>query len=599
MKRTTRGALLVALSSTVALTAAACGGGSDNGGTGGGSTAGSTGGSTAGSTGAQGPTSSEKGGTLYYLTQRNAEHLDPQRTYIGRDIGNEARMVYRTLTTFPVASGDASTKVVPDLATDTGTSSNGAKTWKFTIKDGVKWQDGSPITCKDFQYGISRTFATDVITGGPNYAIQFLDIPTAKDGSSVYKGPYAKDSKGQALFDKAVQCTGNTITFHLKKAVADFNSALYLPAFAPYKKSQDQGDKSNFDVFSSGPYKLQGKWNSGGTSTFVRNPNWDPKTDKVRHALPDKIVFTEGLTNEIIAQRLIADNGNDKYAVSDRSVPPSFQAQIAGNPKAKERATNPASPFVDYLVTNFGSKTMQNPKVREALAVSTDKGAYITAQGGPTMGTPATSMINPNTPGYKKYNAFGAPDNGDPAKAKQLLKEAGVSTPVKINYIYSGGTPTSDKAAAALKEGWEKAGFKVSLQPETQNYYTIIQNPAKQSTWDVAWGGWGQDWPGAATVIPPLWDSRVNLTKSSNAQDYGQYKSDKVNKAIDAAYKLTDPDKQNAAWGDIDEMIQKDGGYVPLSVEKFFLIHGSGVTNWIDNPAFADYPDLGSLGIQQ
>jgi peptide/nickel transport system substrate-binding protein len=319
----------------------------------------------------------------------------------------------------------------------------------------------------------------------------------------------------------------------------------------------------------------------------------------VRHALPDKIVFTEGLTNEIIAQRLIADNGNDKYAVSDRSVPPSFQAQIAGNPKAKERATNPASPFVDYLVTNFGSKTMQNPKVREALAVSTDKGAYITAQGGPTMGTPATSMINPNTPGYKKYNAFGAPDNGDPAKAKQLLKEAGVSTPVKINYIYSGGTPTSDKAAAALKEGWEKAGFKVSLQPETQNYYTIIQNPAKQSTWDVAWGGWGQDWPGAATVIPPLWDSRVNLTKSSNAQDYGQYKSDKVNKAIDAAYKLTDPDKQNAAWGDIDEMIQKDGGYVPLSVEKFFLIHGSGVTNWIDNPAFADYPDLGSLGIQQ
>jgi peptide/nickel transport system substrate-binding protein len=90
-----------------------------------------------GGAGSQGPTSSEKGGTLYYLTQRNAEHLDPQRTYIGRDISNEARMVYRTLTTFPAVSGKASTKLVPDLATDTGTSSNGAKTWKFTIKDGV------------------------------------------------------------------------------------------------------------------------------------------------------------------------------------------------------------------------------------------------------------------------------------------------------------------------------------------------------------------------------------------------------------------------------------------------------------------------------
>src|SRR3954447_5134924 len=40
------------------------------------------------------------GGTLYYLTKRPAEHLDPQRTYIGRDIGNESPLVYRTLTNF-------------------------------------------------------------------------------------------------------------------------------------------------------------------------------------------------------------------------------------------------------------------------------------------------------------------------------------------------------------------------------------------------------------------------------------------------------------------------------------------------------------------
>ena len=54
----------------------------------------------------------------------------------------------------------------------------------------MTFEDGSPITCADVKYGVSRTFATDVITDGPTYAISLLDIPTDKDGNSVYKGPY-------------------------------------------------------------------------------------------------------------------------------------------------------------------------------------------------------------------------------------------------------------------------------------------------------------------------------------------------------------------------------------------------------------------------
>jgi len=50
-------------------------------------------------------------------------------------------------------------------------------------------------------------------------------------------------------------------------------------------------------------------------------------------------------------------------------------------------------------------------------------------------------------------------------------------------------------------------------------------------------------------------------------------------------------------WGDIDETIQKQGGYIPLNTTKFYLVWGSGVTGFIDNPAVANYPDLGSVGI--
>jgi peptide/nickel transport system substrate-binding protein len=578
MKRTSKRATLVALAGVVALAASACGAGDKT------------------ATSANGGTAA-KGGTLYYLTSRSAEHLDPQRTYIGRDIADEARLLYRTLTTFPVASGKDSLKLVADLATDTGTAQDNGKTWKFTLKDGVKWQDGKDITCEDFKYGISRTFAVDTITGGPDYAIQLLDIPDDPKGGSIYKGPYAKDAVGQAAYDKSITCADKGITFHLKKPVGDFNHALYMSAFAPYRKDQDKGEASNFSVFSSGPYVLQGAWSKGKGGTFVRNKNWDASTDSVRKALPDSIEITEGLTSEVIAQRLISDEGNDMFAVTDRQVPPSFQQQALSNAELKPRSENVDSPFVDYLTPNF--KTMTNPLVRQALAVSTDKTGYITANGGATYGRAAQTLLSPSVLGYKDFNAFSAPDIGDPAKAGVLLKQAGVKTPYPINFTYNGGTPTSKKYAAALKAGWERNGnFKVTLNELTDTYFDVIQDPANAGKYDVTWSVWRADWPSASIVIPPLLDSRVNISAASNGQDYGYYANAELNKKIDEAYATTDLTKQFAMWGDLDEQLAKDVAYIPLAYEKFFFIWGSGVKGWVDNPAFANYPDLGSIGVK-
>ena len=155
MMRTKKGAIGVALGAVVALAAAAC----------------SSGGSTATSTSSA--AAATKGGTIYMVNLGPQEHWDPQRIYIGADIEFASRVMYRSLTTY-TAGKDA--KVVPDLATDTGTMSDGGKMWKFTLKDGVKWEDGQDIKCEDVKYGLSRTFAQDVITGGPNYIITFLDL---------------------------------------------------------------------------------------------------------------------------------------------------------------------------------------------------------------------------------------------------------------------------------------------------------------------------------------------------------------------------------------------------------------------------------------
>ena len=163
-------------------------------------------------------------------------------------------------------------------------------------------------------------------------------------------------------------------------------------AFAPFKASQDHGDKSNFQVFSDGPYMISGTWVDGKGGTFVRNPQYDPKTDStdIRRALPDKIVFLPSIATETVYDRLIKDSGNDQTLVTDRIAPPAYLARVAA---IKDRFTDGPSPFVDYLLPNF--KKLTNPLVRQALATATNVTGYIAAEGGPSVAKQAYTMILP------------------------------------------------------------------------------------------------------------------------------------------------------------------------------------------------------------
>ena len=533
-----------------------------------------------------------KGGTLTYMLKSSVEHLDPQRVYVGRDISNIGRLTSRSLVQFPVTESESeANKPVADLATNTGDIKDGGKTWSFTLKDGVKWEDGKDVTCDDVKYGVSRSFATDIITGGPNYALSFLDIPQ-KDNLPIYKGPWSK--QGQAEFDKAVTCSGKTITYHFNKAWPDFNLAIAsLRAFDPVRKDKDKGAKSNYEAFSNGPYKLQGSWSPGKGGTFVRNDKYDAKTDGVRKALPDKIVFTEGLDRNTINQRMIANKSSDQSTITDASIQPQYMSQVTGD--VKSRYVNPTSPYVDYLLPNM--RTMSNLKVREALNAATSQEAWIGAGGGTQAWDYAYSIVNPSLIGYQKQEAF-SNQKGDAEKAKSLLKEAGVQTPYPVKFTYQ-STPTSDKQAAALQQAWNAAGFKVTLDPiaDKGKYYTAIQDPNYQT--DLMWAGWGADWPSASTVLPALFDSRPNLTEKSNGQDYGRYKSDAFNKLVDEAAAQTDVNKAGEIYKKADAQLVKDMAYIPLEITKFNLVYGSNVTGFIKNPATSMLPDLGSIGLKK
>src|SRR5689334_6030074 len=166
LKRTSALTAVVAMG----LTLAACGGGSDN----------NSPGTDTGK--------AEKGGTITLLDiPTDYEGTDPASIYYGHQIAEFRRLVYRSLVAFPISDDPkVSGAPVPDLATDTGTTPDGGKTWSFTLKDGIKWEDGSDITCEDFAYGISRSFDENIVHGtGPG-----TTYISTLDGSEGYTGPF-------------------------------------------------------------------------------------------------------------------------------------------------------------------------------------------------------------------------------------------------------------------------------------------------------------------------------------------------------------------------------------------------------------------------
>ena len=78
------------------------------------------------------------------------------------------------------------------------------------------------------------------------------------------------------------------------------------------------------------------------------------------------------------------------------------------------------------------------------------------AYGGPAVATPVNSIIQKSAADYLDFaNPLAVPDQGDPAKAKTLLQQAGVPIPYPIHYTYP-STPTTDAQASALQAAWRR-----------------------------------------------------------------------------------------------------------------------------------------------
>ncbi len=98
-------------------------------------------------------------------------------------------------------------------------------------------------------------------------------------------------------------------------------------------------------------------------------------------------------------------------------------------------------------------------------------------------------------------------------------------------------------------------------------------------------------------MIPPLFDSRINLTPTNNGNDYGNYKSDEVNAADRRGLAETDLDAAAEKWAEVDNKLAEDVAYIPLDITKFYFLHGSKIANYVNTVSTNGYPDLGVISL--
>jgi peptide/nickel transport system substrate-binding protein len=511
----------------------------------------------------------QKGGTLTVLNANPQEDFDPARLYTSGG-GNVPSLVFRTLTTRNRESGAAGAEVVPDLATDTGRPSENATVWTYTLKKGLKYEDGTPITSADIKYGIERSFAAE-LSGGAPYLRDWLI------GGADYQGPY-KDKKG---LDSIETPDDLTVVFHLNKPEGEFPYLATQTQFAPVPKAKDNGTKYEEHPISSGPYKVVKNENDGERLTLERNTYWSASTDAERKAYPDKIDVRSGLDSSVINQRLSASQGADATAVTtDTNLGPAELAKVTGDKELASRVGTGHFGYTNYIAFNPKVKPFNNPKVRQAISYAIDRTSVINAAGGSSLAEPATTYLpNQKSFGYTPYDLFPAGKSGNPAKAKELLKEAGYKDGLTITFTHSNDKDfeTSPEIATAIQDALKKAGITVKLQGlEINDYKDKIHSVKSEPGFFLA--HWGADWPSGGPFLAPIFDGRQIVKDGANFNT-GFLNDKSVNDEIDAINKLTNLDEAAKRWGALDKKIGEQALTVPLFHPVYKRLYGSAVKN--------------------
>ncbi|KIZ15262.1 ABC transporter substrate-binding protein [Streptomyces natalensis] len=522
----------------------------------------------------------KRGGTLTVLSNQDFDHLDPARNWVMNTMDFGTRLLYRTLVTYQAAPGTKGGRLVPDLATDLGTSSNGAKTWTFHLKKGVRYEDGTPVTAQDIKYNVERSFSPD-LPGGSDYAARYLA------GADGYKGP----ADGKHL-DSIKTPDDRTLVFELRKPFAEFPNATVMPTFAPVPQKRDTGPRYDNRPFSSGPYKIA-SYERGTRLVLVRNPHWDPRTDAVRKAYPDRLVVVMGLKPNQIDDRMIADQGADASAVPWYALRPESAAKVLSNAEARRRLLAESMNCTDMVQMDTGRAPFDNVTVRQAVQYALDKDAILTASGGPAFNDPSTAYMPAALFGGRQPDTLKIPATGAPAKARRLLKEAGKPDGFATEITVSSG----DKGRAeAIQESLAKVGIKVTINTVDPSAFYATIGDTKNRT-PLVYTGWCPDYASGSTFLPFVFDGRY-IKEKGNTGNHSLFRDRPTMRRMDEIAAMTDARRANEAWQRLDGEILAKAPAVPVLVRRWPLVVGGNIAGAYGQTSYGGQLDYATVGLK-
>lgn len=433
----------------------------------------------------------------------------------------------------------------------------------------MKDQNGSAITSADVRHTIERMYAP-FITDGPTYIQNWLSGAGTTYRKALPDGPY----KGKHLPDSVLATPdAKTVVFKFKDAQPDLPQALTMPGYSLVPKKTDTKEKYDTAPVSTGPYKIA-DFKPGKSLKLVKNTNWDPKTDSVRHQYVDGFNIEFNHSEDDQTKTILADRGEAKNTTMFTGQVSTNQVRnVVEDAAAKKRTILGYAPYVWQL--NFNLQRVKNKKVRDAIAYALPSAQIYKLDGGAYGGETATGLMSPTVPGYEKgYDPFGKlkKPNGDVEKAKKLIKEAGAEGQ-KMVYAYA-NTEVRQQQSVVIAKRLEEIGLK------------IVKKEIDQATWyeqvgkvdnglDLYMTGWGQDWPSPSTVIPPSFDG-TQLQDGSAV--YSHIDDPKVNSEIARILKITDPAAAQKEWAKLHrDIVERVNPAAPIYFTKVFQIFGSNI----------------------
>ena len=449
-------------------------------------------------------------------------------------------------------------------------------TWTFTMRDGLKWSDGTDLNAKDFEYSFKRMVDPNTAAPYAETCLGMIDGFEEAAGFPDADGNPTVEPNPDALNVKASD-DGKTLTIVLGYPCSYFDKIAAFAAMSPVQKAtvEANGDAwcTSPDTYvCNGPYMIT-EWTPSERIVLTKNPNYVGGWDSSK-IVSDSITL---LLLEDSSASFAAYNSGEAVLIKD--VPTD---EIPSLTKAEDGGDFYVDTILGtyYVSLNLKRDAFKDAKVRKALSLAIDRDyvANTIMQG--TYST-ADSIVGPGIVDEKgnfhdNGNApyISADYEANLAEAKKLLAEAG--------YPNGEGYPTIEYScndagyhvplAEYLQQAWGDLGITLTINKMEWSSFT----PARRAgEYDVARNGWVMDYNDPSNML--------DLFCSGNGNNDGKYSNPEFDAAIDAS-RVADVSEHFAQLHKAEDILMEDTGCLPIAYYNDYWLQSSSLKGIWHNP---------------